>query len=188
MRLAPTTARQISHAPPQLARLGHSQLKTNFTEAVRKFLAAGKPVIGIRTASHAFDAKGKLAEGQAVWSKFDAEVLGGNYSGHHGANTMPTVKTIQEAEKHPTLIGVQTPFSGHGSLYKVSPLAKSATALLTGSIPNQSAEPVAWINQYGKAHVFYTSLGYIEDFDNPSFRHLLLNGIFWAMERAIPEN
>src|SRR5262249_44836214 len=87
-------------------------------EAVRQFLAAGKPGVGIRTGSHAFDAKGKLAEGQAVWPKFDPEVLGGNYTGHHGAGPKTTVTAVQGADKHPVLTGVQAPFSGHGSLYK----------------------------------------------------------------------
>ena len=106
--------------------------------ALRKYIAAGKPVVGIRTASHAFDARGKLAEGQVVWPKFDAEVLGGNYTGHHGVGTKTTVNPVKEAAKHPVLAGVQTPITGYGSLYKVSPLAKTTTALLTGSIPEKA--------------------------------------------------
>jgi type 1 glutamine amidotransferase/nicotinamidase-related amidase len=155
-------------------------------EAIRKFLAAGKPVVGIRTASHAFDAKGKLPEGRAVWPTFDPEVLGGHYTGHHGAGLQATVKVIEEAGKHPILAGVQPSFVGHGSLYKVSPLAKSATPLLTGSVPNQTPEPVAWVNQYGKARVFYTSLGHPEDFQEASFRRLLANAILWALDRPVP--
>jgi type 1 glutamine amidotransferase/nicotinamidase-related amidase len=155
-------------------------------DAVRKFLAAGKPVVGIRTASHAFDAKGKLAEGRAVWPKFDPEVLGGNYSGHHRAGAKTEVKAVPDAVKHAILSGVQTPFSGHGSLYKVSPLAKSATPLLAGAIPDQPQEPVAWVNQYGKARVFYTSLGTPEDFQQAPFRRMLSNAILWALDKPIP--
>jgi type 1 glutamine amidotransferase len=155
-------------------------------EAVRQFLVGGKPVVGIRTASHAFDAKGRLAEGQAVWPMFDTEVLGGNYTGHHGAGPKTSVSTVQGADKHPILTGIQTPFTGHGSLYKVSPLAHSTTPLLIGSIPGQAHEPVAWVNQYGKARVFYTSLGHPEDFQDAAFRRLLANALLWALAKPIP--
>ena len=46
--------------------------------AIRRHLAAGKPLVGIRTSSHAFDARGKGGEGTSQWPKFDPEVLGGN--------------------------------------------------------------------------------------------------------------
>src|SRR5262249_18065390 len=134
----------------------------------------------------AFDLKGKLPEGGAVWPTFDPDVLGGHYTGHHGAGAQAAVKVIEEAAKHPILAGVQPSFVGHGSLYKVSPLAKSTTPLLTGSVPNQTPEPVAWVNQYGKARVFYTSLGHPDDFLEPSFRRLLSNGILWTLDRPIP--
>jgi hypothetical protein len=47
-------------------------------EAIRRHITAGKPVVGIRTASHAF-ALGRgqtLAAGNADWPEFDAEVIG----------------------------------------------------------------------------------------------------------------
>src|SRR5262249_30451380 len=139
----PGLAEALGKADLLLVSLRRRALPEKDLEAVRQFLAAGKPVVGIRTASHAFDAKGKLAEGSAVWPKFDPEVLGGSYSGHHGAGPKTTVSAVQGAEKHPVLTGVQTPFASHGSLYKVSPLAQSTTPLLIGSIPNKAQEPVA---------------------------------------------
>ena len=50
---------------------------------VRKYLAAGRPLVGVRTASHAFHTKGKHPKGHAEWQEFDPEVLGGHYVGHH---------------------------------------------------------------------------------------------------------
>jgi len=182
----PGLAEALAKADLLLVSMRRRALPEKDLEAVRRFLAAGKPVVGIRTASHAFDAKGKLTEGQAVWPKFDPEVLGGSYTGHHPAGPKTAVKAAAEAEKHPILSGIQTPFTGHGSLYKVSPLAASTTPLLTGSIPNQSPEPVAWVNRYGKAKVFYTSLGHWEDFQEASFRQLLSNAILWGLEKPIP--
>jgi type 1 glutamine amidotransferase len=48
-------------------------------------------------------------------------------------------------------------------------------------------EPVAWTNKHiGGGRVFYTSLGHADDFRIPAFRRLLLNGIFWALDRPVP--
>jgi type 1 glutamine amidotransferase len=182
----PGLAEALGKADLLLVSMRRRALPEKDLEAVRKFVAAGKPVVGIRTASHAFDAKGKLADGHAVWPKFDPEVLGGNYSGHHGAGPPTTVKAAEGAEQHPILTGVQTPFLSHGSLYKVSPLATSTTPLLIGSLSSQAQEPVAWVNQHGKARVFYTSLGHPEDFQDAQFRRLLANALLWALEKPIP--
>src|SRR4029077_830952 len=77
----PGLAEALDKADLLLVSMRRRALPEKELEAVRRFVAAGKPVVGIRTASHAFDAKGKPAEGRAVWPKFDPEVLGGNYSG-----------------------------------------------------------------------------------------------------------
>ncbi len=52
---------------------------------IRAFIQAGKPVVGIRTASHAFSLRNNQPPpaGHAAWPEFDAEVLGGHYTGHH---------------------------------------------------------------------------------------------------------
>jgi len=160
-------------------------------EAIRAHLDAGKPLIGIRTASHAFAPRDKereelvVKDGRAEWPRFDPEVLGGNYQGHHGAGTRTLVTAATGAAGHPILAGVETAtFHSPGSLYRVSPLAPSATVLLIGSIPGEAAEPVAWVNTYGPKHarVFYTSLGHPDDFGQPMFRQLLLNGLIWALD------
>jgi type 1 glutamine amidotransferase len=150
---------------------------------IRKYVESGKPVVGIRTASHAFDARGKGGAGHAEWRTFDPDVLGGQYTGHHANEVKPKVATARGAESHPILAGVITPFTGQGSLYKTRPLAASARELLTGTIPDHPAEPVAWVNLVGSARVFYTSLGHPGDFDIPAFRRLLRNAVFWAMNR-----
>jgi putative heme-binding domain-containing protein len=155
---------------------------------IHKYVDSGKPVVGIRTASHAFHANGKAPAGHAEWRTFDPDVLGGHYTGHHANELLPTVTVAKGAEGHPILSGVSTPFHGHGSLYKTSPLAASTRALLMGQISNAQgssppAEPVAWVNLIGSTKVFYTSLGHPGDFDDSSFRRLLRNAVFWALNR-----
>jgi type 1 glutamine amidotransferase len=183
----PGLAEALEKADLLLISMRRRALPEKDLAAVRKFVAAGKPVVGIRTASHAFDAPGKIAEGHGVWPKFDPEVLGGNYTGHHGEAAKPTVSVVPEAAKHPILAGVKTPLTGHSSLYKVSPLAKTTSALLVGSIPGQQPEPVAWVYESGRSRVFYTSLGCPDDFHDPAFRRLLANGILWAIDKPIPQ-
>ena len=153
-------------------------------DVLRKFVADGKPVIGLRTASHAFAprANAKVPAGRDAWLGFDAEVLGGHYTNHHGIGPAVTVSPASAAS-HPILEGVEpSTLVGHGSLYKVSPLAKTATPLLIGTIPGQGSEPVAWVNAPTTGNrVFYTSLGQIEDFQEPAFNRLLKNAVDWAI-------
>ncbi|MBN2314195.1 MAG: ThuA domain-containing protein [Sedimentisphaerales bacterium] len=153
----------------------------------RDYVAAGKPLIALRTASHAFDARGSAPKGYAEWPTFDPEVLGGNYHGHHGSGPTCTVTLAANAEGHPILAGVKLPFISEGSLYKVRPLAESTTQLLIGTIPDKEPEPVAWTHRVGQSRVFSTSLGHPDDFKNASFRQTLINAVFWAMNKPVPK-
>jgi len=154
---------------------------------VRKYLASGKPLVGMRTASHAFDVRGKSEEGQDEWPEFDAQILGGNYHGH-GPNSLGTdVANAAEQSDHPILNGVQ-PAKWHstGSLYYTSPLADDATVLMTGSLDDR-IEPLTWIRTRKDTRIVYTGLGHPDDFQEAPFRKLLVNAIFWAMDRPVPD-
>lgn len=159
--------------------------------AIRAHLAAGKPVVGIRTASHAFSLRNNQppAAGYASWTTFDPEVLGGSYVGHHGDGPRTETSAAPGAANHPILVGIDpTKIGSTGSLYKVVPLSPSTTPVLMGAIPNTPIEPVAWTNspRGGASRVFYTSLGHPEDFSNPHFCKFLLHGICWTIENAPP--
>ena len=143
----------------------------------QKYFDSGKPVIGLRTASHAFQ----------NWLAFDAQVLGGNYGNHYGKDLRPQIAVAPTAKGHPILRGVPANFASVGSLYRNTPLQTNTTTLLTGSIPGHT-EPVAWTHDYRSARVFYTSLGHAKDFAEPAFRRLLVNAIDWALQRNEPPN
>ena len=142
----------------------------------KRYFAAGRPVVALRTSSHAIQ----------NWLEFDDVVLGCNYTGHHGKGTTTRVSPAESAKGHPVLRGVAA-FDSAGSLYKSSPLAASATPLLTGTWKDAPPEPVAWTNTHNGGRVFYTSLGHPDDFKDPHFRRLLLNGILWALDKPIPK-
>jgi type 1 glutamine amidotransferase len=152
--------------------------------------------VGIRTASHAFASRdGKIPEGREAWPEFDRDILGGNYHNHHGNKNQDDPKTyvrpLKEASGHPILKGVRRDeFVVPSWLYKVVPLAETATPLLMGRVGERLPhQPVAWTNLPKTGNrVFYTSLGHPEDFEIPDFRRLLVNGMVWALgERAASE-
>jgi type 1 glutamine amidotransferase/nicotinamidase-related amidase len=174
----------LAKADAALVSVRRRVLRTDEVEALRKFVAAGKPIIGIRTASHAFAPRRDEAvpPGHEAWTTFDADVLGGNYQGHHPEGTKVAVSAAPGATDHPILRGIDpAKLVGHGSLYKVSPLARSATPLLLGTISGHPTEPIAWTNAPAThGRVFYTSLGHIDDFKTNEFQRLLRNSIDWA--------
>ena len=150
-------------------------------EVIRKHVEAGKPVAGIRTASHAFSLRGKPApEGHATWEKWDPEVFGGNYTGHHGKK----LKTFAKPEgEHPVLAGIAAQeFPTGGSLYEVRPLGENTQVLLEGRAESvEQTEPVAWTTERADGgRSFYTSLGHVDDFSHPAFVQLLSAGLRWA--------
>lgn len=162
-------------------------------EAVQRFVRSGKPVIGIRTASHAFSTRDSNSppEGWGWWPEFDQEVFGGNYSGHHGNELHPKVMATanRAAGLHPLLTGGDfSGFQSNGSLYRTAPLSPATDVLLMGEVEGQAAEPVAWtfVRRDG-GRSFYTSLGHVDDFKQPVFQRLLLNGCLWAVGLPLAE-
>lgn len=151
-------------------------------DAIRQHLEAGKALLGIRTTSHAFSLNGKpTPAGCAVWKNFDPEVLGGNYNGHF--NDDPFDIVLGSGKDHAILNGVKLTKSAR--LYRSGPLKSGTTPLLVSvAKKDQPSEPLAWIHHYGKnkSPVFYTSLGIVEDFQNPAFRKLLSNAIAWTTQ------
>lgn len=156
-------------------------------QRLRDFAASGKPVIGLRTASHAFKLKNApdgsypVPEGRGEWEGFDHDVLGGSYIGH-GANELGADITVVNSG-HPILRGVEPRrWHSEGSLYNTKPIADDATLLMEGST-SEGIEPVAWSREAGagRGRVFYTSLGHPSDFQEPAFRVLLINAIRWSI-------
>lgn len=150
--------RRLTPSPDQLDR-------------VKKYLQSGRPVVGIRTASHAFQ----------NWLDLDREVLGGNYKGHFGKGSLTKIHIADGAKGHPILAGFM-PFDSEGTLYKNKGLAKDCNVLLTGTIPNEN-EPIAWTRLNHGGRVFYTSLGHQQDFENDSFLRLIANALYWTTNR-----
>jgi type 1 glutamine amidotransferase len=141
---------------------------------VKKYLEAGRPLVALRTSSHAFE----------NWKEFDREVLGGNYKNHYGNKLKTSVSIVPAAKESPLLRGV-SPFVSDGSLYKNTPLQPGAKPFLVGEVEGHPAEPVAWTHGFKGGRILYTSLGHPNDFKEESFRNLLRNGIEWALQQPL---
>ncbi len=182
----PGLTEALKHADVLVLSARRQALPKDQVQAIRDYLAAGKPLLGIRTSSHAFAARGKGPKNHVEWPEFDPQVLGGNYHGHYGNHDPSEITAVEGATEHPILAGVTLPFSSTGSLYKNHPLAQNATPLLMGTIEGDRSEPVAWTHSFGESKVFYTSLGHESDFQQPTFEKLLWNAMEWM--RVLPSD
>ena len=154
-------------------------------QSIRSHIVHGKPILGIRTSSHAFDLRNDATpEGHQDWQEWDQEVIGGNYQGHYGKDKPCLIRQVPTAVQPSFLKQVKLPFRTPASLYRNSPLPKNSVPILEGVISGFASEPVAWTHlTKSGAKVFYTSLGHAKDFENPNFNQLLQNAIRWCLKK-----
>ena len=173
------------------------QLPPDQLEFIDKYLKSGKPVMGFRTSTHAFNfPKGHESE---KWNAFGEFALnappGWGKAGHthYGHKSTTDVYGIEAAKKHPILKGINPNFHASSWLYRVLPdyPTKGSEWLLMGKSvnPDKAAieNPVAWTgtNSFG-AKIFTTTLGHPEDFQLEDFQHLIINAIHWELGKKVP--
>ena len=159
--------------------LPHAQMNV-----IKDYVKKGKPVVGIRTANHAFKVMGPIADGHEDWFEFVADVLGCENKGYGPQDDGAEMSVLPGAVDHPIVKDVKPlRWHGKGSLYLVSLLDKQANVLMQGK-HDDNVQPVAWTRvASSKNKVFYTSLGHPSDFALPQFNVLLVAGIKWALEK-----
>lgn len=170
---------------------------------IKEYVQSGKPVLGIRTASHAFNANqvvpnsgggvasatGNVSGFLDQWPEFDKEVLGGNYMGHYGTMKQGIVfSVVPGMENHPIFKGVSPedfvgPVAPLHTLYENRPLrSANIQVLLLGTIPEKPVEPVFWINNREKGKAIYTSLGHWDDWKIEKFRQIMVNTVDFLLD------
>lgn len=175
------------------------QLPPQQFNRIQKYLESGKPVIGLRTSTHAFDYdKGHILSN---WNRdFGKRALGSEHYLQLSSET--DVKHVLAHRDHEILNGVAGNFIDPGPLYKTD-LPADATPLLigtgkpkkTGIFKNQfgthelEAEmswPVAWTwkNEWG-GRVFSTTLGHEKSFALDTVNRLLINAVHWCLEKPV---
>ena len=168
------------------------------------YLDRGGPVVGLRTATHAF--RMKAGEPFARYSfdnkgpgyelGFGHQVLGQTWVGHYGRNHQQSTRiTVVDGKRnHPILRGVKDVWVQAGG-YVGKPTDGDILTMaqpLNGMTPDSPVDetkppmPSEWTRTYksrsGKTGRVFTSLyGTPEDLLNDGYRRLLVNGCFWAL-------
>lgn len=181
------------------------------------FVNSGKPMLGIRTATHAFAySRNKNSpyakysfQSQAWPGGFGQQVLGDTWISHHGNHGKESTRgIINEAFKnHPILKGV-TDIWGPTDVYGIIHLPADAQVLVFGQVlegmnpadkpvsgkKNDPMMPLIWIRNYtgeqGKsARVLCTTIGASVDLESEGLRRALVNACYWGLglEGRIPE-
>ena len=175
-----------------------------------EYIESGRPIIGLRTSTHAFDIKGSPTYKQYTWTSkefdggFGRQVLGETWINHHGSHGSQSTRGIivDGREKHPILQGIEDgDIWGPTDVYGVRlPLPQTCEPLVLGQVlkgmqpdddpvdgkQNSPMMPVAWTKIYktesGKtARVFTTTMGASQDLESEGVRRLLVNASYWAL-------
>ncbi len=168
---------------------------------------SGKPILALRTATHAFRYVKHKDNPYAKYSfdsrTFDGgygrQVLGETWVNHYGAHEKESTRGLPAPgmEHDPILRGCDAIW-GASDVYALTTLTGDSTPILLGQVlqgmsPTDALNerkppiPVAWRKSYtgarGKAaRVFTTTMGHAADFTNEGFRRLLVNACYWCMD------
>jgi type 1 glutamine amidotransferase len=178
---------------------------------VVNYVESGKPIIGLRTATHAFNISRADSEYKAYsfnsseWDGgFGRQVLGETWISHHGGHKSQATRGMiaPGEEKHPILTGIADgSIWGPTDVYGVRlPLPGDCRPLVLGAVltgmgkddpavegdQNNPMMPVAWTKSYtGKAgnaaRVFTTTMGSSTDLENENLRRLIVNAAYWGL-------
>lgn len=165
---------------------------------------SGRPIVGLRTATHAFNYVKRLDSPFAKYGAqskdggYGRQVLGETWIAHYGAHQKESTRGVIVAgmRNHPILRGVRDLW-GESDVYEITALSGDSRPLVMGQVllgmdpasppdPDKKLMPIAWIKSYtgeaGKtARVFMTTMGHVMDFKNEGFRRMLVNACYWAM-------
>ena len=175
------------------------------------YLHSGKPLIAIRTATHAFNyTKNKQSPyARYSWDSqdwpggFGRQVLGDTWINHHGVHGRESTRGIIEPANanHPVLRSVKEVW-GPTDVYGIIHLEPNDTILLRGQTlsgmnpndpPNESKSlmPLVWTREYtwenGKRSRTLTStIGAAIDLKNEDIRRMFVNACYWLTGLSVP--
>lgn len=140
---------------------------------VKGHVASGTPAVVIHCSMHAYrDAK------TDQWRR----LLGVTSRRHERSGRQLCVKRV--VADHPIMKGFPARWTTpNGELYVIEKVSPQATLLATAySVETKQPQPCIWVNQYGKARVFGTTLGHHnETMMDPVWLDAVARGALWAM-------
>jgi hypothetical protein len=186
------------------------ELPDEQSKYIENFLKAGKPIIGLRTSTHAFAYSKNMNSPYAKWTfnskvegwerGFGQRIFGETWVNHHGHHakegTRALIDGVKQMNDHPVLRGVKDIW-GPSDVYGIKNLPKEADVLVYGQSTagmddkaplmwEKSVMPIAWTKPYqlegGKAGMaFASTMGASLDFQSADLRRLVINASFWLM-------
>jgi type 1 glutamine amidotransferase len=183
------------------------------TKHFHDFLMAGKPIIGMRTATHAFHyeknknspySKYHWQSKEKGWEGgFGQKILGETWVAHHGEHgkegTRALIDGVAVLNDHPILRGIKDIWVA-SDVYTVKNLPDDADVLvygqptkgMTADAPlnwEKTVMPVAWTKDYQiengkKGKVFTTTMGSSVDLESEDLRKLIVNATFWCLDMS----
>lgn len=165
---------------------------------------SGRPIVGLRTATHAFNYVKHLDSPYAKYGAqskdggYGRQVMGETWIAHYGTHQKESTRGVVAAgmQDHPILRGVRDIW-GESDVYEITGLSGDSRPLVMGQVllgmdpgsppdPGKKLMPVTWIKTYtgetGKTdRVFMTTMGHVMDFKNEGFRRMVVNACYWAM-------
>lgn len=185
-------------------------------EHIVRYTDSGKPLIGMRTSTHAFNIPKGRAFHKYTWNNGDAayfkgygrQVFGETWVSHHGGHGRESTRGIlaKEQANHPILKGIKDgDIWGPSDVYGVS-LPKDCVSLVYGEVvagmkptdppvvgkKNDPMMPIAWTRTLKTAgkdqRIFFSTCANGQDFDSEGLRRLFINATYWAvgLEDQIP--
>ncbi|QDV22057.1 PVC-type heme-binding CxxCH protein [Aureliella helgolandensis] len=175
------------------------------SQFVTQYLNEGKPVLGIRTATHAFNGKGSF--GGIPFADFGLQVLGETWVNHHGKHKVEGARSVVEKGQanHPILRGVGEIFCP-SDVYGVKHLTDDDQILLRAAVTesldprspnvegakNDPMQAFAWLHSYqkpngsGQGNAFCATGGAAVDFADEDLRRLVVNAALHLTGRDVP--
>nr|MBC8371928.1 ThuA domain-containing protein [Planctomycetota bacterium] len=206
---------KIIDADLLVLQLRFRELTDSDMKYVVDYVEAGKPLIGIRTSTHAFNYKKNKESKYAHWSwasakwpgGFGKQILGETWVAHHGHHGKQATRGLV-ASKHAVANGVDVCF-GTTDVYAINDLPDDATVILHGEVvagmkvedaavagaKNDPMHPVAWLrervlDEKTTQRIFATTMGAAADWCDIDLRRLFINSTLWCLDNAdaIPVN
>jgi hypothetical protein len=174
------------------------------------YVDSGRPIVAMRTATHAFSLKKHRTYARYSWDDrgwpggFGRQVLGETWINHHGQHGKQSTCGViaPGADDHPILRGIKNgEIWGPTDVYGVHlPLPGDSRPLVLGQVlegmsptdkpaagkVNDPMMPVAWVKTYQGAsgkpgRVFTTTMGASQDLESEGTRRMLVNACYWAV-------
>ncbi len=174
---------------------------------ITNYLNAGKPVIGFRTATHAFRGNGKFGDTLA-YGQFGRLILGEQWVNHHGDHKRQgALATVEPSQTdHPIMRSVPQLFAP-SDVYGVKHLTDKDTILMRAAVTesldpkskpidgpkNDPRQAIAWLHSYtspdGKqqGNSFCTTAGASLDFVDENLRRLIVNASYHLTGLEVPQ-